>query len=74
VARLAEAYRDDPEAMVRTSFLPSNAPGREFEDITVRRLVEIHVKGADEVIETGDRSAQRCARRLRDRLTALLGE
>ena len=35
--RLIDAYRDDAEATVRTSFEPSNEPGPQFEDLTIRQ-------------------------------------
>ena len=72
--RLVDAYRDDPDATVRTSFEPAHEPGPKSEELTIRQLVQRQLQGVSEVVEMGDASSRRCARRLQARLQALLRE
>jgi hypothetical protein len=72
LARLAEAYRDDADARVRSSFEAANEAGPQYEDLTLRELVRRHLQGVAEVAEVGDAPARRCALGLRARLQALL--
>lgn len=69
--QLERAYRADPEATVRTAYLPSEEAGLKYETITIRRLAEIELKGASEVIEVGDGGSRRCARGAEKRLRRL---
>lgn len=67
---LERAYRGRPNAVVRTSFLPSGG-GVEHEDLMLLDLVATHLQAIPEVKQTGDAASRRCARRLDARLARL---
>lgn len=66
---LEEAYRSDPETLVRTTYASSDEGDGE-EDLTVRELARTHLLGATEEGITNEACFHTAARRLR----ALLDE
>ena len=69
------AYRDDPNAVVRTSYTPADEPGIGHEDLTVRELARTHLLTAEELADwAAGQSAGDCYRGVAETLRELVGE
>ena len=74
LAALVAAYRDDPDALVRTSYTPADEPGIRHEDLTVRELAQTHLQTAEELADwTAGQPGGDCNRDVASRLRELLG-